>query len=165
MNEKVVAVECRGQQYVAIVFTPKGIYHSALPRKSKQNALKAVNAIGLPISSDNTHKYICKMVFDMVQGDYVDTKSLFFDFSGLTANEVKVLKALLKVPRGKTITYGELAAEAGLPKACRFVGNVMAKNRFAPLIPCHRVIAANGLGGYGFGLDKKTELLMKEGAL
>ncbi|MHA1216219.1 MAG: MGMT family protein, partial [Candidatus Thorarchaeota archaeon] len=57
------------------------------------------------------------------------------------------------------------ASMAGMPNAARFVGNVMATNRFAPLVPCHRVISANGLGGYGLGIDTKVALLKREGAL
>ena len=62
------------------------------------------------------------------------------------------------------MTYGEVARKSGLTNAARFVGNVMASNRFAPIVPCHRVVGSSGLGGYGFGLDKKQEILKREGA-
>ncbi|MHA2432771.1 MAG: MGMT family protein, partial [Candidatus Thorarchaeota archaeon] len=74
------------------------------------------------------------------------------------------MKETLGIPRGKTATYGEVAKRAGFPGGARFVGNVMAGNRLDPIVPCHRVVASNGLGGYGPGLGKKIEILTLEGA-
>jgi O-6-methylguanine DNA methyltransferase len=76
----------------------------------------------------------------------------------------QVLTALAAVPRGETVTYGELAARAGNPAAARAVGRAMAANLWPLLLPCHRVVAAGGrLGGYGGGLDLKARLLEQEG--
>lgn len=77
----------------------------------------------------------------------------------------RVLETLAReVPWGETVTYGELADMAGAPRAARAVGNVMAHNPVQLLIPCHRVVAANGLGGYGSaGLALKRALLEHEG--
>jgi|ERR1035437_1063822 O-6-methylguanine DNA methyltransferase len=75
----------------------------------------------------------------------------------------RVLKELNKVPYGKTLSYKELAILAGSPKASRAVGQVMAKNPFPIVVPCHRVLASSGkLGGYGGGLDVKVRLLELE---
>ena len=61
---------------------------------------------------------------------------------------------------GDTVTYGELAALAGRPGAARAAGTFCARNRFAVVVPCHRVIGAAGLGGYGsLGLAYKQRLL------
>jgi methylated-DNA-[protein]-cysteine S-methyltransferase len=69
------------------------------------------------------------------------------------------------VPRGETVTYGELAALAGRPNAARAAGTFCAQNRFGLVVPCHRVVAASGLGSYGsLGLDYKRRLLELEGA-
>lgn len=77
-----------------------------------------------------------------------------------------VLIALMKVPYGHTVSYGELAAMAGRPNAARGVGQIMARNKWALLIPCHRVVAASGLGGYSAqGLRMKRYLLGIEGVL
>lgn len=76
----------------------------------------------------------------------------------------KVWKAAAEIPSGETISYSELARRAGNPKAARAAGSAMAKNPLPILIPCHRVIAADGsLGGYGGGLDMKRWLLRHEG--
>jgi methylated-DNA-[protein]-cysteine S-methyltransferase len=70
---------------------------------------------------------------------------------------------LRAVPRGEVVTYGELAALAGRPGAARAAGTFCAKNRLAPFVPCHRVVAADGIGGYGsLGVDYKRRLLALE---
>jgi O-6-methylguanine DNA methyltransferase len=77
-------------------------------------------------------------------------------------------KALLKVkaiPHGKTRTYGQIAASLGNPKAARAVGAANASNPIPIIIPCHRVVGAAGLGGYGGGLSLKKKLLLAEGAI
>jgi methylated-DNA-[protein]-cysteine S-methyltransferase len=72
-------------------------------------------------------------------------------------------RALRAVPRGDVVTYGELAALAGRPGAARAAGTFCARNRLAPFVPCHRVVAASGIGGYGsLGLQYKRRLLALE---
>lgn len=78
----------------------------------------------------------------------------------------RVLAELARVPYGRTTTYGTLAARAERPKAARAVGGVMNRNPLPIVLPCHRVVGANGsLVGYGGGLDRKVRLLRLEGAL
>jgi methylated-DNA-[protein]-cysteine S-methyltransferase len=75
-------------------------------------------------------------------------------------------EALRSVPRGEVVTYGELAALAGAPGAARAAGTFCARNRLGLFVPCHRVVAAGGLGSYGsLGLGYKRRLLELEGAL
>jgi methylated-DNA-[protein]-cysteine S-methyltransferase len=77
-----------------------------------------------------------------------------------------VLNRLARVPYGQVTTYGALAAEAHRPKAARAVGTVMNRNPVPIVLPCHRVVGANGsLVGYGGGLERKEQLLKLEGAL
>lgn len=74
----------------------------------------------------------------------------------------KVLKVVASIPKGKTMTYSQVAGLAGNPKAARAVGNVISKN-YDPAIPCHRVIRTDGgLGGYNRGLEKKAAILAEE---
>jgi methylated-DNA-[protein]-cysteine S-methyltransferase len=78
----------------------------------------------------------------------------------------RVLHELARVPYGEVVTYGELAARAARPRAARAVGTVMNRNPLPIVLPCHRVIGANGkLVGYGGGLERKESLLRLEGAL
>ena len=78
----------------------------------------------------------------------------------------RVLEELNRVEYGHTTTYGALAAQVGAPRAARAVGTVMNRNPLPIVLPCHRVVGANGsLTGYGGGLDRKEWLLRLEGAL
>jgi len=71
---------------------------------------------------------------------------------------------MTKIPLGKTGSYGELARAIGRPKAVRAVGGACGANPIPVLVPCHRVLAANHkLGGFSGGLDRKRELLKREG--
>jgi methylated-DNA-[protein]-cysteine S-methyltransferase len=75
-----------------------------------------------------------------------------------------VYKKLLKVPKGKITTYGELAKAVGLKNGQRAIGRIMNKNPFPVIIPCHRVVNSNGkIGGYAYGQDVKNKMLTKEG--
>ncbi|MFC7303251.1 methylated-DNA--[protein]-cysteine S-methyltransferase [Streptomyces monticola] len=77
----------------------------------------------------------------------------------------EVWAGLLRIPYGERRTYGELAAEIGKPGASRAVGLANGKNPVGIIVPCHRVVGADGsLTGYGGGLDRKQRLLESEGA-
>jgi len=77
-----------------------------------------------------------------------------------------VLETLCDIaPYGHVVTYGELARRSGCPGGARAVGQAMARNPLPLVVPCHRVVAANGLGGYGGGLPLKRRLLALEGAI
>ncbi len=80
----------------------------------------------------------------------------------------RVYKIVSRIPKGKVLTYGEVARLAGSPNASRAVGNLMAKNPDWPRIPCHRVIRSDGeIGNWSGkgGRNKKLRLLQKEGAI
>ena len=94
------------------------------------------------------------------------------DFAALTLDprgtpfQLRVWRELRRIPWGQTISYKELARRVGSPKASRAVGQANAVNPIPLIIPCHRVIAADGsLGGYSSGPDRKRWLLRHEGAL
>jgi methylated-DNA-[protein]-cysteine S-methyltransferase len=76
----------------------------------------------------------------------------------------RLAEALRAVPRGEVVSYGELAELAGRRRAARAAGSFCARNRFAIVIPCHRVVGVDGLGSFGdLGLDYKRRLLALEG--
>lgn len=86
------------------------------------------------------------------------------DLRGGTEFQRAVWSALRAIPPGSTIGYQDLAREVGRPKAARAVGQACGANPIPVLIPCHRVLAANGkLGGFSGGLDWKRRLLAIEG--
>lgn len=77
--------------------------------------------------------------------------------------QTKVFSVVRKIPKGKTLTYKEVAIKIGNPKAYRAVGNALNKN-FDKEIPCHRVVRSNGrIGGYNRGAEAKAEILKAEG--
>jgi methylated-DNA-[protein]-cysteine S-methyltransferase len=85
------------------------------------------------------------------------------DLSWCTPFQRRVVETMRAIPYGETATYGEVAALAGHPNAQRAVGSVCAANRFALVVPCHRVVAADGLGSYGsLGPEYKRRLLELE---
>jgi methylated-DNA-[protein]-cysteine S-methyltransferase len=91
---------------------------------------------------------------------------LAIDLRGVTPFGELVLMELARVPFGETATYGDLAARAGRPKAARAVGTIMNRNPVPIVLPCHRIVGADGsLVGYGGGLDRKVALLRLEGVL
>jgi AraC family transcriptional regulator, regulatory protein of adaptative response / methylated-DNA-[protein]-cysteine methyltransferase len=92
------------------------------------------------------------------------TTELPLDIQGTVFQE-RVWRALLKIPRGETTTYGQIAAAMGAPQAARAVARACADNRIGVLIPCHRVVHSDGtLSGYRWGIDRKRELLRREGS-
>jgi methylated-DNA-[protein]-cysteine S-methyltransferase len=86
-----------------------------------------------------------------------------FDLRG-TEFQLRVWERLLAIPFGGHVTYGQIAADLGVPAEARAVGSAVAANPIAVLIPCHRVVGAGGeLRGYAWGLDLKRRLLEHEG--
>jgi methylated-DNA-[protein]-cysteine S-methyltransferase len=87
------------------------------------------------------------------------------DWAGIDPVHRRVLQTLLEiVPFGRTVTYGELGLQAGIEDP-RDVGVMMSNNPLPLVVPCHRVVASDGIGGYGGGVDLKRRLLELEGAL
>ncbi len=80
-----------------------------------------------------------------------------------TPFQQEVWRMLLTIPWGRTLTYGELAKGLGRPGSARAVGGAVGKNPIGILIPCHRVVAKGGPGGYAWGLERKLWLLRHEG--
>jgi len=99
-------------------------------------------------------------------GEAVDFSGIGLDEAGHAALDVAIWRELRRVARGATVTYGELAARIGAPRAAQAVGSAMARNPWPIVVPCHRVLAAGGaLGGFSApgGVRTKRRLLRMEG--
>lgn len=99
-------------------------------------------------------------------GEAVDFGGVALDDGDLGDSDRAIYAALRAVPRGETVTYGQLAARIGKPGAARAVGVAMARNRWPIVVPCHRVLATDGtLGGFSApgGVATKRRLLAMEG--
>lgn len=80
-----------------------------------------------------------------------------------TPMQEEVWRALMEIPHGQTVSYGEIAARIGRPESARAVGQAVHANRIPIVIPCHRVLAAGGkIGGYSGGVERKEQLLEVE---
>lgn len=134
---------------------------------ASEKGLKSVlwKAKGVPFAATLTeHKILAQAVQELTE--YFDRNRLQFsvplDVEGTEFQE-RVWKQLAQIPYGKTFSYSEIAVQIGQEKAVRAVGTANGRNPLSIVVPCHRVIAANGtLGGYSGGLAIKTKLLELE---
>jgi methylated-DNA-[protein]-cysteine S-methyltransferase len=113
---------------------------------------------------DHADHPLAERLVAFFRGEAVQFDDVALDFEDEAPFHRALAETLRQVPRGEVVTYGELAALAGRPGAARAAGTFCAQNRLPVLVPCHRVVAAGGLGGYGsLGLDYKRRLLALEG--
>lgn len=102
-------------------------------------------------------------------GDMTAFDRIPWSLAGATAGDgfqARVWRALADIPAGQTISYGEMARRAGEPGAAQAAGVALNRNPIAVVLPCHRVVGADGaMVGFGGGLERKTWLLRHEGAL
>ncbi|ADE37355.1 methylated-DNA/protein-cysteinemethyltransferase [Methanohalophilus mahii DSM 5219] len=108
---------------------------------------------------------LCYDIMRYLAGEYVDFMKYDLDLTHLTKFQREVLEATRKIPYGQTRTYGQLAEDIGKSKASRAVGRVLNKNPYPLVIPCHRVVAKNSIGGYAGGKELKKKLLEMEKAI
>jgi methylated-DNA-[protein]-cysteine S-methyltransferase len=99
------------------------------------------------------------------EGRRTDLRDVPVDLSESTPFERRVYEATREIPFGKLATYGQIAKAIGQPNAQRAVGQALGKNPIGVVIPCHRVVAVDSLGGFTGGLEYKRKLLRLEGVL
>jgi len=101
-------------------------------------------------------------VLAFVNGAYDHGAKIVLSMRG-TAFQHRVWAALLQIPRGTLVTYGQIAQFIGQPQSARAVGTAIGANRAALLIPCHRVVRRSGaIGGFMWGVERKTDLILAE---
>ena len=112
--------------------------------------------------SDETLEHVASIVRDLAGGRPAAAAGLPLDLQGSTF-QVAVWQALRTIPAGTTVTYGEVAAKIGRPESQRAVGRACGSNPAALVVPCHRVVRADGsMAGYRWGEERKRELLAAE---
>jgi O-6-methylguanine DNA methyltransferase len=112
-----------------------------------------------PISDGLVHRLEAYFAAERVSFDDVE-----LDLDGWTTFQLDIARALRSVPYGEVVSYGDLARLAGYPRAQRAAGTFCARNRYGIVVPCHRVVGADGLGSYGsLGIEYKKRLLALEG--
>jgi methylated-DNA-[protein]-cysteine S-methyltransferase len=151
---------------IGVVYTNKEVLRIGLDVKEKK-FLRVVEAeLGCKVAVRESPLF---KKFTRELNEYFDRKRKRFDIPFAVEGSVfqkKVWSYAMKIPYGKTITYGELAKRIGKPGAARAVGGALKKNRVPILVPCHRVIGMRGnLVGFQPSLNIKGFLLSLEGAL
>ena len=117
---------------------------------------------GLVAQSRKLHP-LARRFRDWFRGSQDDFLDVELDLEGYTPFSRALVDALRAVPYGEVVTYGELSALAGRERAARAAGTFCANNRFALVVPCHRVVSVAGIGGYGpTGVEYKRRLLEVE---
>ena len=118
---------------------------------------------------DNADHPVLQQAVAQLREYFAGQRSRFdlpLDLTGGTPFQQSVWQALLAIPQGATTSYGTLSSRLGKPSAVRAVGAAVGRNPVSVIVPCHRVMGADGsLTGYAGGLDRKTALLTLEGAL
>ena len=143
-------------------YSEQGLAGLNFPR-AKAASSRAVNAKQIPLKILQWHRTTTAALKKILAG--LEPHELPpLDWTGTTDFQKSVWKAMLRIPLGKTKSYGEIAQAIGNPKAVRAVGGACGANPIPLLVPCHRVLAANNkIGGFSSGLDWKASLLEREG--
>ena len=152
--------------WVGVARSPRGLLALTLPRPDEEAALRPLlDRWGYDAQRDDVtlgnlqEKLRC----------YFDGQPVSFDepldMSFATDFQRRVWKVTRRIPRGQTMTYGEIARQIKSPRAARAVGQAMARNPWPVIVPCHRVVGHDGqLTGFGGGLTMKQRLLEMEEA-
>lgn len=143
-------------------YSEQGLAGLNFPR-AKPTSSRAVNAKQIPLKILQWHRTTTAALKKILAG--LEPHELPpLDWTGTTDFQKSVWKAMLKIPLGKTKSYGEIAQAIGNPKAVRAVGGACGANPIPVLVPCHRVLAANNkIGGFSSELGWKASLLEREG--
>ncbi|MFC1657225.1 methylated-DNA--[protein]-cysteine S-methyltransferase [Candidatus Moduliflexota bacterium] len=144
--------------WVGALWTEGGLRRMVLPRKRKSDVGKILEKGGGAAAVERRWTEWRKQVTAYLSG-----RRRCFDLP-LDLQEdgefIEAVRAVVEaIPYGETMTYGEVAAAAGRPRAARAVGNVMNRNPVPLLVPCHRVVAVSGRGGFASGPELKGKLL------
>jgi len=153
--------------YIGLGWTGAGLSFLNLPEPTLYEAememkpyLGAIEkeAPGQCLSPDGLERAL-KLYFE---GKPVDL-SFPVDWSLYTDFQKRVLQRVYSIPWGEVLSYGQVGMEVGSPRGARAVGGAVGSNRVVLVVPCHRVVANNGIGGFGGGLGRKRMLLGLEG--
>ncbi len=141
-----------------------GITAAMLPHSRADLTLAALRRrANAPETSPPSHvNEAIELVRQLLDGEEADLTAIALDMTGVGDFDRRVAAVAREIAPGETLTYGEVARLVGAPGEAREVGAAMGRNRFAPIVPCHRVVAANGkLGGFSApgGVDTKLRML------
>ena len=154
----------------AIGWTDVGVAGVQLPEvDAAQTRRRSQRRFGAPdeASAPADVQQAIAAIVKLLDGERADLSSVALDMTGLAPFDRSVYETTRRIPPGRTRTYGEIAAALGDPALARAVGQALGRNPFAIVVPCHRVLAADGrIGGFSAngGAITKQRLLLIEGA-
>ncbi|MEY7971022.1 methylated-DNA--[protein]-cysteine S-methyltransferase [Saccharomonospora xinjiangensis] len=146
------------------------VVRSLLP-EADAGAVRSRLAAAVPDGTEDevpdSLRHVIDGVVSLLRGDAVDLSEVPLDLASVPAFQRSVYAFVRTIPVGHTVTYGDVATHIGEPGAARAVGRALGANPFAPIVPCHRVLAAGGaIGGFSGpgGVSTKQRLLTIERA-
>ncbi|MFX0095985.1 MAG: methylated-DNA--[protein]-cysteine S-methyltransferase [Candidatus Hodarchaeota archaeon] len=159
----------KNDHYIGLCFSSTGLYACTMPFRALEDLKKSIaNNYSTEIKENSTTHKHADIIADVIWQSWLGNgfplpEDISLDFSGFSSKQIRIFRACMQIPRGEGLTYGQLAEKAGFPRAARFVGTTMSQNRFALIVPCHRVVRADGIGPYGDNPELKELLLRREG--
>ncbi len=153
----------------AVAWTERGICAIQLPDADEERTTRLLRAripSAEPATPTRDVALAIRRIREHLAGSAQDLTTIRLDTSRLGAFDARIYELARRIPTGQTVTYGELARRAGSPGAARAVGVSMGRNPYPIVVPCHRVVAKGGAGGFSApgGLLTKARLLAAEGA-
>ncbi len=171
------AIHEKERSYIGVLYHNGMLFANTLPYQRLNDIIektdlilaewKAVIRESVSKQSSFSEK-VATIINDLYLGiENKEVTKIKLDYTGYTEKQQRVLEVVRQIPSGSTWSYKEVALTAGLPNAFRFVGSVMAHNRFPLIVPCHRVVRSDEkIGNYsGGGSSMKKTLLMREKSL
>jgi methylated-DNA-[protein]-cysteine S-methyltransferase len=152
---------------LTVVVTPRGLVRLNYPGETLERQLEelAIRISPRILRAPERTDDVRRQLDDYFEGRARDVH-LAIDWRLVRGFAGEVLRATARIPFGAVSSYGEIATQAGSPRAYRAAGNALGSNPIPIVVPCHRVLhAGGGLGGYTGGLDRKRFLLALEGVL
>ncbi len=140
---------------------PQGLRRLTLPHATAVAALAELGAPREAVADAAPFRALTANLARYFRGEPEDFE-MALDLGDGSEFQRRVWAALRQIPRGATRSYGRVAAEVGKPGGARAVGQAVGRNPLSIVVPCHRVVGATGLGGFGGGLEMKRKLLALE---
>lgn len=171
MPEQGFTIFATGIGHCGLAWGEHGIVGAQLPEGSEQQTRARMHR-RFPEASETEPPPVARDAVDgiviLLDGGRPDLSTIELDMTGVPDFQRRVYDIARAIPPGKTLTYGDIAQRLGLPRSAQAVGQAMGRNPFAPIVPCHRVLAAGDKDG-GFsangGVATKRRMLVIERAL
>ncbi|MBI4334980.1 MAG: methylated-DNA--[protein]-cysteine S-methyltransferase [Chloroflexi bacterium] len=146
--------------WIGVLGSDRGLKRLVLPQPTAGDALHLLlRGPQEAINNDLRYLSLCRRIKDYLRGEPVRFSAEILDLEGSSPFQRAVWDVLTTIPYGETRTYRWVAEQAGRPAGARAAGQALASNPLPIIIPCHRVVAVRGLGGFSGGLPLKKALL------